>query len=189
MKCVICGSDTCNKAIFKNSFTAYGNLQCLGGGMCDRCDEKINNSWYRRNSWIELKGGKIIQIDRGNELDSVMNIPLSDKEIKSGFRLYITKKCRKHGWLSIGDRFEYSREFFAIAFEDELIFIDSNKVKEFYEFVKMLKHKYKLSKHEMYSGDLSLKSMKRLRGKYRCVMRYIKRVKGNPMWELVVCLI
>jgi CRISPR type IV-associated protein Csf1 len=154
--CVLCGnySDCGHPLEFGEKFTAYSWLQ--GGSVfCPYCYEIYKNQLYRRHSWyLDAREFKILNRD-----DILTLLNLTNKEIP--FAIYINTTRKKQGYLQLINRLNYNNEMFVVAFDDDLVWIDRQKLEEAIEFAKTLKRK-KLTKGEMLSGRLNPKRYEQL---------------------------
>ena len=73
--CSICGRECSITPLkVKPTFTAYSLLQA-GDGICEICDKKLNDQWFRRHSWIEKLDGEYEEIQNGEELPILLDPP------------------------------------------------------------------------------------------------------------------
>jgi hypothetical protein len=92
--------------------------------------------------------------------------------------MYITKTGKKQGFLHLINRVNYSRDRYFIAFDDELIFVEREKLKE------MLLLAEQARKLGFSKSDLISPSVKRWM--HREICERILEFSGNPVWQVVV---
>lgn len=171
--CVICGRETRHGHAlpFSEKFTNWPQLQA-GDVICEHCYPLIRNQDFRRHSWVISKEG-VRFLGRDEVLEVLLNPP------EPPFGIYITKTRKKQGFLRLVTRTNYSRSHYFIAFDDELIFVDTALLREMVDVGKKALE-LGFTKTELLSGP---KIAHRV---YSDVVRKIEEYRGNPLWEVVV---
>jgi len=172
-KCVVCAQTTekGHPVEFSKNFTAWNLLQ-QGNCVCEYCYTILKNQEYRRKSWVASMQG-IRFLNRTEILPVLINPP------EPPFAIYITKTGKKQGFLHLINRVNYSKTNYLIAFDDQLIHVNLEQVREMAKIVKEAR-KLKFSKTELL-GDIKVKHFEH----YDLCCKILRYVK-NPLWEVVV---
>jgi len=178
--CIFCGK------FFKNghpnklpeNFMSHQFLQA-GNGICSRCYAFLKSSEARRNSWIirgpEMRVELIETLE--NPLGTLLNPP------DTPFRLYLTRKKRKHGWIRLLLNPAMSRSLFWVAYEEDLILVDTEKANKFHGLVERLREKG-VKKSSLKLG-IPIGEIRRRGITFQEVTKVRQKI-GNPLWEVVV---
>jgi len=176
-KCIICGRivDDGHPIELSDNFTAWSLLEG-GTVICGRCKSMISNEKLRRKSWMAfLDNGrpKIEFIDRKNVLNILINPP------SPPFSIYLTRMGKKKGYLLLVNRVNYNVNKYYIAFDDNLVYVDRNRLKYYVSLIKNALEKG-FRKKELLHGC----SIRNWRYEYLC--REIEKAKGDLLWQITV---
>ena len=132
-ECILCGRHTEHGHEIKlsDNFTAWNVLQ-EGEVICEYCYTLVKNQDFRRHSWF-LTEGEVRFLKRDEVLSVLQNPP------EPPFVIYITKTGKKQGYLQLINRVNYSRDRYAIAFDDKLVFIDRRELQGMIDLAKQRK--------------------------------------------------
>lgn len=171
--CVVCGDYTehGNKIDFSSNFTAWSLLQ-EGNCICEHCYTLCRDQTYRRNSWVASKEG-VKLLKRDQILKTMLEPP------EPPFAIYATSTGKKQGFLRLIRKPAMSKKQYFIAFDDFLLFVDTNLLREMVEVateaVNLKFKKYELKEPSM---DKWIK--------YKELCKKIEEYRENPLWDLVV---
>jgi len=170
-KCIICGfpTDRGHSIDLSGNFTAWNLLQ-EGNCICEFCYTLLKNQDYRRKSWIASLNG--VEFLKREDIPPIMLDP------PTPFAMYVTKTGKKQGFLHLINRVNYSKDRYFIAFDDELIFVERDKLEE---MVKLAQHARDLG---FSKSDLISPSTKRW--EHREICEKILEFSGGPVWQVVV---
>ncbi|XRP97793.1 hypothetical protein ACO3UB_08340 (plasmid) [Methanocaldococcus sp. 16A] len=171
--CVVCGFETekGHKIDFSGNFTAWNELQ-EGNVICEYCYTLVREQQYRRKSWVANKEG-VRFLQKDEILDTLMNPP------QPPFAIYLTKSGKKQGFLKLINRVAYSKKQYFTAFEDSLIFVEQDVLREMVDVARKAR-KLKFSKTELLEGPKTHNWI------YDDLCKQIERFRKNPLWEVVV---
>lgn len=175
-RCVVCGRVGRGfPARFPESFTAYAWLQ--GGSIiCSKCKAMLENQDLRRRSWVAFfeNGKPVVRfLSRNQVLNVLLNPP------NPPFAIYVTRTGKKQGYLQLANRVSFSRNIFYVAFDDLLINVRRDVLEK---YVKLARKALALGfRKKDLTGGCSVKAWLN-----REVCFKIEKVRGDPLWELVV---
>jgi len=177
--CIVCGNFVNDgfKAKLKPTFTSGEFLQ-NGDCICPTCNFVMNNPIFRRKNWIINE--KEFRTLKNTEIIQFLVNPLDPP-----FAFYLTRTYKKHGWLLLVNRINFSRKMYFLAMDYRLLFVDKDKIKRFNEKVTYLLEKG-ISKSSLLSGKLKLHEFRNLENKAKEIMKFLERVAGQVEWELAI---
>jgi len=174
--CVFCGQrgEALRPITFSNSFTAYQFLQA-GSGACPQCFKLFQNPKTRKTSWI-LHGedGEIRELE--HPLETLLNPP------NPPFFIYLTKQKRKHGWIRVINYPALNRDKFIIAYEENRVLIDRQRLAKLVEFARRLRSR-NIPVNILLSGNPSASQVRRFK-LTREEIDELKTMRGDFQWEI-----
>lgn len=179
--CVFCGeSSECGfPAELKKTFTAYAYLQ-MGDIICPECYYVYTTQKYRLSMWVVSKD-EFRFFKKAEAYDIVMNPP------SPPFGIYLTKTWKKQGWIVIMNKVNYTRDCFFVGLDYNVIFVNLELLQEYITLIKYLR-KQKISKQELETGNLSVKSIEKIDMNLE-LMKQIQNYAGDPLWGLGVYIV
>jgi len=175
-RCVLCTEETGEglKIDFSSNFQSW-NVLYEGNCLCPHCYELARNQDYRRCSWIVTAEG--VKHCKKDELFEILKNPPTPP-----FGIYITRTGQKQGFLQLIMKTATNRDNFYVAFENDILLIDRKKFIEMSALAKRVRER-KITKRELITGKLFAGNFKKLS---LDEVQKIKKLAGNPVWELVV---
>jgi len=175
-RCVLCTEETEEglKVDFSSSFQSW-NVLYEGNCLCPHCYELARNQDYRRRSWVATASG--VRHYKREELFEILKNPPTPP-----FGIYITRTGQKQGFLQLIMKTATNRDNFHVAFENDILLIDRKRFIEMSALVERVRER-KITKRELTTGKLFAGNFKKLS---LDEVQKIKKLAGNPVWELVV---
>lgn len=175
-KCSFCGEDATLPLTLKPTFSQFGLLQGTDT-VCESCNEIYNNSYFRTHNWIQTKN-HVMGITRENVLETL----ISEKELP--FRIYLTVKKRRHGWINIIAHWEYDNDIFYVGFDDNKILVEKKLLSSYVELIAGLRD-IGITKTELRRGIINYKNIKKLKN-FKDTQNKLLDYNNNPLWDLVI---
>jgi hypothetical protein len=171
MSCVICGRRPgVKKMQVSENFVSYSELH-HGSLICEICAKLLEDQNYRRSSWI-LVGDELKVLSKKELLDVLQDPP--ERSV-----IYVKSSGRRYGFLR-GLKYMTTKNMVVLCSEDEgVVFVERNKLKQ---LVKLAKKAYSVlgRKKDLLCGC----SVGNWVHKELC--EEIEKVRGDPVWEIVV---
>lgn len=169
--CSVCGRRPGTKLLHvSENFVSYSDLH-HGNCLCEICFKLIEDQNYRRSSWM-LVGDELKVLSKEELLNVLQNPPEHSV-------IYVKSGGRKYGFLR-GLKYATTKNIVVLCGEDEgVVFVERNKLKR---LVELAKKAYNIlgRKKDLLCGCSVGKWI------HRELCEEIERVRGDPVWGIVV---
>lgn len=212
-QCVFCGrfTESGRPAAMSPDFT---NAPQLSGGdvICPYCQhmqsaeipgtKQSAGKLYRANMWVaSLEGMAVVRFPRKEkegqaerrDMSAVFTLgEMTPREAlleppEPPFAIYLTRTWKKSGWQSMvraGGGVSMSRAVFLCGFDYDPVMVDRKLLAEYLAEIDGLREQ-KVSKTELSSGQLGIRSLERIHFDEN-VVRRLRDVASDPLWSLAV---
>ena len=154
--CIICSeySDAGFPAELPKTFTAFERVYA-GNIICPYCYYMLRTPDFRRRSWLVTASSFAFLGNKEEILRKLLDPP------NEPWMMYVTKTRRKHGWIKLVEKLNYSRDRYTIGYDENLLYINLNELEQVLAEVEELR-RLKIPKQEILTGHYSVSSMRKL---------------------------
>ena len=143
--CTICLQPTEHgfkiRQILSDKFADYDKFVHISNIVCEYCATFLKDERFRRKSWV-ITRGNVIFLSRQEVKKYLLEPP------EPPFAVYISLTGKKHGWLNLLWKVNYSRDILHIGLEDVVVTCRLEELKEAIELVEQAR-KRKATKTEI----------------------------------------